>query len=166
MIRLTSLAACTFAALVTLSGCGGGGDDAATPAPPTAPAGPTVLKTTDTVVGTGVVAAAGDRVQVNYAGYLYDPAAANNKGKNFETSPAGKPFTFVIGASNSEAAITGFSQGVQGMKVGGKRTIVIPAALAYGSKAVTNSSNVVVIPANSALVYDVELVKDCGTKTC
>jgi len=164
MTRFTSLAiACAFAA--TLTACGGGGGSAGSSAPPPV-TGPTALKTTDTVVGTGTLAASGDRVQVNYTGWLYDDKVADTKGTRFDASAAGKPFTFVIGATGTnESALTGFSQGVQGMKVGGKRTIVIPAALAYGSQGAYNG-NVLVIPPNSALVFDVELVKDCGTKAC
>ena len=166
-MRLSYPLAAAFAAVLTLTACGGGGGSAgnSTPNPPAA-SGPTVLKTTDTVVGTGVAAANGDRVQVNYTGWLYDDKVADTKGTRFDASVAGKPFTFVIGATGTaESVITGFGQGVQGMKVGGKRTIVVPAALAYGSKGVYNGSTAV-IPPNAALVFDLELVKDCGTKAC
>jgi FKBP-type peptidyl-prolyl cis-trans isomerase FkpA len=156
-------AACAL--VLTLGACGGGGDNnAATPA--TTVSNPTALKTTDTVVGTGATAANGDRVQVNYTGWLYNDKATDFKGTKFDASVAGKPFTFVIGAANTnESAITGFSQGVLGMKVGGKRTLLIPANLAYGAQGAYNGATLV-IPPNSGVVFEVELVKDCGTAAC
>ena len=109
---------------------------------------PTVnqLQITDEVVGTGAVAAAGDTVTVNYVGSLTDgtvfDASANH-------GTAG--FTFTLGAGQ---VIKGWDEGIVGMRVGGTRKLVIPAALAYGSQAVGN-----VIPANSTLVFTVELLK-------
>jgi FKBP-type peptidyl-prolyl cis-trans isomerase FkpA len=146
--------------MFALSACGGGSGDAGSPA--VAVSSPAALKTTDTVPGSGLEATAGSRVQVNYTGWLYDAAAADFKGAKFDASLAGKPFTFVVGAVNtSESAIAGFSQGVQGMKAGGKRTILIPSALGYGTQGVPG-----LIPANSGLVFEVELVKVCGSAAC
>jgi len=155
MKSLLSLA-CLSAAL-TLSACGGGSDDKGPQV-----ASPAALKTTDTVVGTGATAATGNRVQVNYTGWLYNPAMTDAKGEKFDASVAGKPFTFVIGATTgNDAAIAGFSQGVTGMKVGGKRNVQIPASLGYGSAGVPGH-----IPGNSGLVFDIELVKICATAAC
>lgn len=112
----------------------------------------TQLMMNDEVVGTGAVAAAGDTVTVNYVGSLTNgtvfDASANH-------GTAG--FTFNLGAGQ---VIKGWDQGIVGMKEGGKRKLLIPADLAYGSQAVGN-----VIPANSALVFEVELVKvEKGTR--
>lgn len=106
----------------------------------------TQLMMKDEVVGTGAAAAAGDSVTVNYVGSLTNgtvfDASANH-------GTAG--FTFNLGAGQ---VIKGWDQGIVGMKEGGKRKLLIPADLAYGSQAVGD-----VIPANSALVFEVELLK-------
>ncbi len=134
-----------------VSGCGGG--DSATPAPaPTpapVPAGPTALQTTDTVVGVGTVATAGSTVTVNYTGWLYSASAANLHGTQFDTSVGKAPFSFKLGAGQ---VIQGWDVGVVGMKVGGSRTLVIPSSMGYGS------SGVGVIPPNTALVFNVDLL--------
>jgi FKBP-type peptidyl-prolyl cis-trans isomerase FkpA len=142
-----------FAALLSLTACGGGGGDAGS-GNASNPAA--TVKKTDTVVGTGTEAVAGSRVQVNYTGWLYSATAANNKGAQFDTSIGVKPFEFIVGTGT----IVGFGEGVKGMKVGGKRTIVIPSSLGYGSAGAAP-----VIPPNTDLVFDVELLKVCGA-TC
>ncbi len=105
----------------------------------------TKLMMKDDIVGTGATAAVGDSVTVNYVGAL-------TNGKVFDASAnhgtAG--FTFTLGAGQ---VIKGWDEGIVGMKVGGKRTLIIPAALAYGSQAVGDA-----IPANSDLVFQVELL--------
>ena len=94
--------------------------------------------------GTGVEAKVGDTVTVNYVGYL-------ENGTKFDSSiDRNAPFTFPIG---QERVIKGFDSGVVGMKFGEKRKLVIPPALGYGSTALT------LIPANSTLVYDIEMLK-------
>lgn len=105
----------------------------------------TELKVTDTAPGTGEAAAAGDTVTVNYVGSL-------TNGTVFDASAnhGSAGFTFTLGAGQ---VIKGWDQGIVGMKVGGKRQLVIPAAMAYGEQAVGN-----VIPANSALIFEVELL--------
>lgn len=111
----------------------------------------TELKKIDVVEGTGKEAAAGKAVLVHYTGWLYDPAAPDGHGKEFDSSAKRRvPFGFVVGAGR---VIKGWDQGVAGMKVGGKRTLVIPAALAYGERGAGG-----VIPPNATLVFDVELV--------
>ena len=105
---------------------------------------PTELTITDVVVGTGAEAVPGSTVSVNYVGALPD-------GTVFDASANhGGAFTFPLGAGQ---VIKGWDQGVAGMKVGGKRHLVIPPGLAYGSQAVGG-----VIPANATLVFEVELV--------
>lgn len=98
----------------------------------------------DLVVGTGTEAVAGKHVVVNYRGTLMD-------GTEFDSSYSrGVPFDFDLGAGQ---VIVGWDQGVAGMKVGGKRKLVIPANLAYGDRAIGP------IPANSTLVFEVELLE-------
>lgn len=99
--------------------------------------------TTDTVVGTGAEAVRGASVTVNYVGTL-----AN--GQVFDASANhGQPFTFTLGVGQ---VIAGWDQGIVGMKVGGKRTLVIPPDMAYGDRAIGS------IPANSTLMFEVELL--------
>jgi FKBP-type peptidyl-prolyl cis-trans isomerase FkpA len=158
-MKLSFPLAAAFAAILSLSACGGGGDSGGTPAVVNDPA---ALTKTDSAIGTGAEAVAGARVQVNYTGWLYSAAAADFKGTKFDASQPGKPYTFVVGATGtSESVIPGFSQGVQGMKVGGKRTILIPSSLGYGAGGVAGA-----IPGNTGLVFDVELVKVCGSAAC
>ncbi len=107
----------------------------------------TELQIIDEVIGIGDAAAAGDNVTVNYVGSL-------TNGTVFDASAdhgtAG--FTFPLGAGQ---VIQGWDKGIVGMKVGGKRKLVIPASLAYGDRAVGGGR----IPANSALIFEVELLK-------
>lgn len=109
----------------------------------------TALKVTDTTVGTGAAVANGNTVSVNYTGWLYDVAAPNFEGTQFDKSGA-TPFSFVLGAGQ---VIAGFDQGLVGMKVGGTRTLIIPSALAYGT-----AGSGTTIPPDSALVFSVTLV--------
>jgi FKBP-type peptidyl-prolyl cis-trans isomerase FkpA len=98
----------------------------------------------DVKMGTGAVAQSGQHVKVDYTGWL-------TSGKKFDSSvDAGRPFEFVLGARQ---VIKGWDEGVAGMKVGGKRQLRIPPDLAYGPKGYPG-----VIPANSTLVFDVELL--------
>lgn len=112
----------------------------------TMPTDATQLEVTDETVGTGAVAAAGDSVTVNYIGSLTNGTVFDASANHGSTG-----FTFTLGAGQ---VIKGWDEGIVGMKEGGKRKLVIPAALAYGDQAVGN-----VIPANSTLVFEVELVK-------
>jgi FKBP-type peptidyl-prolyl cis-trans isomerase FkpA len=150
-MKLSFPLAAAFAALLSLTACGGGGNaGSGSTANPTA----TVTKT-DTVVGTGAEAANGSHLLVHYTGWLYSATAAGNKGAQFDTSAVRGPYELIVGGN----VITGFSQGVTGMKVGGKRTVVIPAVLGYGSRGSPN------VPPNADLVFDIELLKVCGA-TC
>jgi FKBP-type peptidyl-prolyl cis-trans isomerase FkpA len=98
----------------------------------------------DIKVGTGPTAAAGQTVKVHYTGWL-------TTGKKFDSSVGtSSPFEFKLGASE---VIKGWDEGVDGMKVGGKRQLHIPPDLAYGEKGYEG-----VIPANSTLIFDVQLV--------
>lgn len=149
-MKLSFPLAAAFAALLSLTACGGGGGDSG--GSNTQNPAATIKIVTETA-GTGTAAATGNRVLVNYTGWLYSGTAANNKGNQFDTSAVRGPYELVIGGN----VIPGFSQAVQGMKVSGKRTVVIPAALGYGAAGASG------IPPNSDLVFDVELVKICAT---
>ena len=112
------------------------------------------LKITDSKVGTGKEAQTGKAALVHYTGWLYDEKAPDGKGKQFDTSATrgGLPFGFIIGVGR---VIKGWDQGVVGMKVGGKRTLIVPPALGYGDKDIGNG----LIPPNSTLIFDIELVE-------
>jgi peptidylprolyl isomerase len=109
---------------------------------------PDGLKYQDDKVGSGAVAAFGDKVTVHYTGWLDDNG---KKGKKFDSSrDRGQPFTFTLGA---QQVIPGWDEGVKGMKVGGERTLVIPPGLGYGASGAAD-----VIPPNATLIFDVELL--------
>jgi len=112
---------------------------------------PTSLVKNDVKVGKGAEAKAGQQVSVHYTGWLFDPKASDFHGKQFDSSRTrGTAFKFPLGAGR---VIKGWDQGVEGMKVGGQRTLIIPAALGYGARGAGG-----VIPPNATLVFDVELV--------
>jgi FKBP-type peptidyl-prolyl cis-trans isomerase len=107
------------------------------------------LKYHDEAVGTGAAAKAGDTVNVQYTGWLRNKDGS--KGTKFDSSrDRGQPFTFTLG---QQMVIAGWDEGVAGMHVGGKRTLVVPAALGYGARGAGG-----VIPPNATLIFDVELV--------
>jgi FKBP-type peptidyl-prolyl cis-trans isomerase FkpA len=109
------------------------------------------LVKTDIKLGDGEIATTGKTVTVHYTGWLYDEAAPNHQGKKFDSSrDRNQPFPFPLGAGQ---VISGWDIGVEGMKVGGKRLLIIPPALAYGAKGAGG-----VIPPNAQLVFDVELL--------
>ena len=108
------------------------------------------LQKIDVVTGTGAEAVSGKSISVHYTGWLYDENTADNHGRKIDSSrDRGAPLPFVLGTG---AVIDGWDQGIAGMKVGGKRTLIIPPELAYG-----RSGNGPV-PANAALIFDVELL--------
>ncbi|MEQ1573912.1 MAG: FKBP-type peptidyl-prolyl cis-trans isomerase [Vicinamibacterales bacterium] len=113
--------------------------------------GITTLQKQDAKAGTGAEAASGQAVTVHYTGWLFDGAKADRKGQKFDSSrDRNEPFTFRLGAGE---VIRGWDEGVAGMKVGGQRTLTIPADLGYGSRGAGG-----VIPPNATLVFDVELL--------
>lgn len=109
------------------------------------------LQKIDTLVGEGREAEVGFNVTVHYTGWLYDASKEDHKGKKFDSSlDRNAPFNFFLGGSQ---VIEGWDVGVQGMKVGGKRTLIIPSDMGYGARGAGG-----VIPPNAALVFDVELL--------
>lgn len=144
MKRLLSSCLIGASLALSLAAC----DRTQAPAPAAAPAFP--LQKIDTVTGTGAEAVAGATVVVNYTGWIYEPNSPQQHGAQFDSSVGRSPFNFKLGAGQ---VIPGWDEGVQGMKVGGKRTLVVPAALGYGSNGVGP------IPPNSNLIFDVELLE-------
>jgi len=125
----------------------------ATPVPVPLPAAPEpVLLVTDLVAGVGDEALPGMIVIVHYNGWLYDPSAPDFRGRQFDSSrERGQPLSFPLGGGR---VIRGWEQGVPGMKVGGTRRLVIPPALAYGSRNIGNG----LIPPESTLMFEIELL--------
>jgi FKBP-type peptidyl-prolyl cis-trans isomerase FkpA len=116
-----------------------------------ADSGITALQITDTTPGSGAEAQSGKMVRVHYTGWLYDAAAANHRGEQFDSSKGrGEPFEFRLGARE---VITGWDEGVKGMRVGGTRVLTIPPAMGYGARGASG-----VIPPNATLVFEVELL--------
>lgn len=120
---------------------------AAAPAP--AKRATLALQKTDTLVGAGDTAVTGSTVTVHYTGWLYAPKAPRRHGAQFDTSVGGAPFSFRLGAGQ---VIRGWDQGVVDMKVGGKRTLVVPAALGYGDRGAGP------IPPKANLIFEVTLL--------
>ena len=111
----------------------------------------TDLVKTDQKVGDGAEAQIGNSVKVHYSGWLYDPSKPEGHGSKFDSSlDRGDPFEFFLGGGQ---VIQGWDDGVQGMKVGGKRTLIIPSRMAYGERGAGG-----VIPPGATLVFDVELL--------
>ena len=110
------------------------------------------LQMIDHKIGTGATAVAGKTVFVHYTGWLFDAAAPDNKGRKFDSSrDRGQPFSFPLGEGY---VIQGWDKGVEGMQVGGQRTLTIPPELGYGARGAGG-----VIPPNATLVFDVELLE-------
>jgi FKBP-type peptidyl-prolyl cis-trans isomerase FkpA len=128
--------------LVLCTACGGSSSPSNPTPLPSAP-----YSQVDLVVGTGAEAVSGKTAGINYSVWLYSDTAVENKGTFIQTSSA--PFSFVVGGTG---VIQGVNQGVTGMKVGGKRRLVIPPDLAYGSAG--NGP----IPPNATIVFEPELV--------
>jgi FKBP-type peptidyl-prolyl cis-trans isomerase FkpA len=113
---------------------------------------PSGLQYEDTMVGTGATATKGQSVTVHYTGWLYNN---ETQGAKFDSSKdRNDPFVFALGAG---MVIRGWDEGVAGMKIGGARTLIIPAALGYGARGAGG-----VIPPNATLRFDVELLGLAG----
>ncbi|MFZ6679547.1 FKBP-type peptidyl-prolyl cis-trans isomerase [Undibacterium sp. Tian12W] len=105
----------------------------------------------DEKVGSGKEALPGNTVFVHYTGWLHDPFASRERGNKFDSSVGQQAFSFTIGSGR---VIKGWEQGVAGMKVGGKRTLIIPPELGYGAAGAGNG----MIPPNAYLIFDIELL--------
>ena len=116
---------------------------------PTAPNN-AAFSRSDLRLGTGADAVTGRLLTVNYTGWYYNASAPDGKGVQFDSSAGQTPLTFTLGAGQ---VIQGWEQGVQGMKVGGVRRLVVPPSLAYGQ------SRFGPIPPNATLVFEIELVE-------
>ena len=111
----------------------------------------TELQKIDTQVGTGREAEPGFNVTVHYTGWLYDASAKDGKGKKFDSSlDRNQPFIFFLGGGQ---VIQGWDEGFAGMKIGGKRTLIIPSEMGYGARGAGGA-----IPPNADLIFDVELL--------
>ncbi len=117
---------------------------------PTGPSNYAAFSKTDLVVGTGDEAVTGKVLTVNYTGWLYDGSKPDHKGLQFGTSLDSTPFSFTLGGN---AVITGWDQGLVGMKVGGTRQLIVPPSMAYGD--VRNGS----IPPDATLIFEVSLLE-------
>ena len=117
----------------------------------TAPSLGVPFSVTDLEVGTGETATSSSTVLVRYTGWLYSAGAAENKGTVFDTTGAFGSQCFSLGNT-----IPGFSQGIAGMREGGRRLIVIPPELGYGAQASGS------VPSNSTLIFEVELLRVGG----
>lgn len=107
------------------------------------------LQYQDTTIGEGAIAQAGNRVSVHYTGWLQNPDGS--KGTKFDSSKdRNEAFEFPLGAGH---VIKGWDEGVQGMKVGGARSLIIPSALGYGPRGAGGA-----IPPNATLIFEVELL--------
>lgn len=112
----------------------------------------TKLMMKDQKLGAGNPARDDSEVQINYTGWLYDAKAKDHHGAKFDSSyDSGHPLSFTLGA---EEVISGMESGVRGMRVGGKRTIIIPSNMGYGRNGSGDD-----IPPDSALVFEVELLQ-------
>jgi FKBP-type peptidyl-prolyl cis-trans isomerase FkpA len=109
------------------------------------------LAVIDQQIGTGAVARFGMDVELNYTGWLYDGNARDHHGKKIDSSyDHGKTIVFTLG---ERQVIAGWDKGIKGMRVGGRRTLLIPSHLGYGARAVGD-----LVPPHSSLIFDIELV--------
>jgi peptidylprolyl isomerase len=147
--KLAALAtALAFGAVLAAIVAVGAPTEAAAQAAGTTVTTPSGLKITDSKVGTGATPKAGQICVMHYTGWLYEGGA---KGKKFDSSvDRGQPFEFPLGRKQ---VIGGWDEGVATMKVGGKRTLIIPPELGYGARGAGG-----VIPPNATLIFDVELL--------
>jgi FKBP-type peptidyl-prolyl cis-trans isomerase FkpA len=154
MASITIHKAGSIVFLVLLAACSGKPDAPPAPAgsaPPAQSSAVTALQSVTLKPGTGATVAGGQIAVVEYTGWLYEAAATDNKGKQFDSSrSAGRAFKFPLGTGS---VIKGWDQGVAGMKIGESRRLVIPPDLAYGDNGAGG-----VIPPGATLVFDVELI--------
>ena len=147
LLNFTLACACAF----TLNACNAETKTTTQEKPTMTQASVTELQKIDTLVGTGREAEPGFNVTVHYTGWLFDAKAEGQKGKKFDSSLDRKePFVFFLGGGQ---VIQGWDEGFAGMKIGGKRTLLIPSTMGYGARGAGG-----VIPPNADLVFEVELL--------
>lgn len=152
MTRFTLLSSALLLTLLGISGCHADSSNNPSSQEKVAMSSTvTELIKKDTVVGQGREAEPGFNVTVHYTGWLYDPSKSDGKGEKFDSSlDRHQPFVFFLGGGQ---VIRGWDEGFAGMKVGGKRTLIIPPDYGYGSRGAGG-----VIPPNATLIFDVELL--------
>ena len=139
------------AALALLSACGDRPAAlAVSPAAGTASPRAAALAISELKAGSGPAVAAGQKAVMRYTGWLYEAAAPDRKGREFDSTRSGQSFSFIVGVG---AVIKGWDRGVLGMKVGERRRLTLPADLAYGDAGAGG-----VIPPGATLIFDVELI--------
>ncbi|MCB5185293.1 FKBP-type peptidyl-prolyl cis-trans isomerase [Methylobacillus gramineus] len=149
MKPISMLASAFVLAMLAVSGCSA--DNTNDKEKTVMSANVTELQKIDTQVGEGREAEAGLNVTVHYTGWLYDPSKPDGKGTKFDSSlDRREPFVFYLGGGQ---VIRGWDEGFAGMKVGGKRTLIIPSEYGYGARGAGG-----VIPPNATLIFDVELL--------
>jgi FKBP-type peptidyl-prolyl cis-trans isomerase FkpA len=150
-IRRSRLSACLVAVVaLAVGGCGIFGPAISPEEDAKSKTDKTALEIKDVVAGSGAEARPGRKVAVHYTGWLYHPDKPEHHGRQFDSShDRGAPYELTLDAGE---VIPGWDQGLAGMKVGGKRTLVIPPSLAYGRRGYAG------IPPNATLVFDLELV--------
>ncbi|HMD35128.1 MAG TPA: FKBP-type peptidyl-prolyl cis-trans isomerase [Vicinamibacterales bacterium] len=112
-----------------------------------APTSVGIYTVTDLVVGAGTTAVSGNHVTVGYTGWLYDTSKTDGKGNQFQSNPS---FGFTLGANT---VIKGWDTGIPGMKIGGRRRLILPPDYAYGS----STPDPATIPPNATLLFEVTL---------
>jgi FKBP-type peptidyl-prolyl cis-trans isomerase FkpA len=147
-MKTSKIVASLALSLALLPGVGCGNDS------PTAPSLNIPFSSTDLVVGTGTEATTGKTLRVYYTGWLYSTTAADNKGGVFDSNTIGLGFQFILGVT---PVIQGWQQGVVGMRVGGKRRLIVPPELGYGA-----NGNPPAIPGNATLIFEIELLGVAG----
>jgi len=144
----------TLACAVAVTACGGGPKNNEAPLPPQ----PAYAVVVDSVPGTpGPVVASGDLVTFSYTGWLYDETKTDKKGTQFESSTVDnvdKPLTMTVGVG---ARIAGWDKALIGMQAGGKRLVIVPSNMAFGPADVKDSTGKVIVPANTSVVYQLEV---------
>lgn len=144
------MTSCALGLALALAGCDRN-QAPQTPATASSAAAPAVaFQKIDTIQGNGQEATAGATAVVNYTGWLYAPDTESLRGAQFDSSVGRSPFSFQLGAGQ---VIKGWDDGVQGMKVGGKRTLILPPEMGYGAGGAGP------IPPNASLIFDVELLE-------
>jgi peptidylprolyl isomerase len=149
-LKSSLIAACVVLSTLTACGGGGGGSSSGSNGGTTTPAdNPGSFSQTDSVLGTGTLASATNIVGIRYSAWLYSASAAEHKGTKIDNNlTSATPYVFTLG---SGMVLKGLDQGVTGMKIGGQRTLIIPASLAQGTTGSTT------VPPNSGMVFDVQL---------